>query len=45
MARYAGTRLGRQELDRDVAPEPRVPRAVNLAHAARAHQGDDFIRP
>ena len=25
-----------QRLDRDVAPEPRVARAVDLAHAARA---------
>ena len=34
-----------QDLDRDLAPELRVARAVDLAHAARPERGDDFIRP
>ncbi len=34
----------RQHLDRDVAPEPRVAGAVDLAHAASAERADDFIR-
>ena len=33
----------REHLDRDVAPEARIARAVDLAHAARAEQADDFI--
>ncbi|MBE3073715.1 MAG: hypothetical protein IMZ75_02035 [Actinobacteria bacterium] len=37
-------RLG-QDLDRDVATEFRVPRPIDLAHAARADGGDDLIRP
>ena len=32
-----------QDLDRDVATQPRVARAVDVAHAARANQRDDFI--
>ena len=35
-------RLG-QHLDRDVAIELRVRRAIDLAHAARADGGDDFV--
>ena len=31
-------------LDRDVAPEPRVARAVHLTHAARAEGADDLTR-
>ena len=34
----------RQDLDRDVAPELRVARAVHLAHAARAEQRLQMIR-
>ena len=34
----------RQHLDRDGAIEPRVARFVDLAHAARAEGGEDFIR-
>ena len=41
-------RIGReprgQDLDRDVAPEPRVAGAVHLAHPARADRGDDLGR-
>jgi hypothetical protein len=33
-----------QHLDRHVAPEPRVPRAVNLAHTARSDRSEDFVR-
>ena len=32
-----------QDLQRDVAIEPRVARAIHLAHATRADQGDDFV--
>ena len=35
----------RQDLDRDVAIEPRVARAVHLAHPARAQQRQDFELP
>ena len=34
----------RQDLDGDVAAQPRVFRAIHLAHAAGADRGDDFIR-
>ena len=34
----------RQNLDRDIAIELRVPRAIHLAHAARADRRDDFVR-
>ena len=36
-------RLG-QDLDRDVAVEPRVARAIHLAHAAGAEGGEDLVR-
>ena len=32
-----------EHLDGDRAIEPRVARAVDLAHAARANRGDDFV--
>ena len=35
---------GGQHLDRDVAAEPRVARAVHLAHPARTKRADDLIR-
>ena len=38
-----GRELGRQDLDRDVAPELRVARAIHLAHAARADEALDAI--
>ena len=33
----------RQCLDRDVAPEPRVARAVDHTHASRPERGDDLV--
>jgi hypothetical protein len=42
--RIAGERLG-QDLERDVAIELRVARAIDLAHAAFAKFRDDFIEP
>ena len=41
--RIAG-HVGRQHLERDVAAEPRIVRAIHLAHAACAERGDDLIR-
>ena len=35
----------RQHLDRDLAPELRVPRAVDLAHPARAERREDLVGP
>ena len=35
---------GRQDLDRDVAAEPGVARAVDLAHPAGADERHDFVR-
>ena len=49
LALEAGTRLGvggqvvRQHLDGDLAIEPRVPRPVDLTHAARPQGGDDLV--
>jgi hypothetical protein len=34
----------RQDLQRDLTIELRVPRAVDLAHPARADRRDDFVR-
>ena len=48
-AREAGAALGiggevrRQDLDRDVAPELAVARAIDLAHAAGAERRDDRV--
>jgi hypothetical protein len=33
----------RQDLDSDIAPEPRIVRTVNLTHAACANERGDFI--
>ena len=33
----------RQDLEGDLATEPRVARAVDLAHAARAEGAEDFV--
>jgi hypothetical protein len=33
----------RHDLDRDLAIEPQIPRAIHLAHAARSQPGHDFI--
>ena len=41
--RILGERAG-QNLQRDVAVELRIARAVNLAHSARPNGGDHFIR-
>ena len=38
-----GDQAGRQDLDRDVATEPRVARPIDFAHAARAKERDDLI--
>src|SRR5688500_14171872 len=35
----------RQELEGDIALEPRIARLVDLSHAAGSEQGDDLIRP
>ena len=35
----------RQHLDRDFAPQPRVPRPVDLPHPARAQRRDDLVGP
>ena len=35
---------GGQHLERDVAMELRIVRAIHLAHAAGADRGDDFVR-
>ena len=40
--RVRGERLG-QNLDRHVAAEPGIPRAVDVAHPARPEQGDDLV--
>ena len=37
--------VGRQHLERHVAVEFRIARAIHLAHAAGADQGDDFEGP
>ena len=37
--------LGRQHLQGDLAPEPRVPRPVHLSHPACANLAQDFVRP
>jgi hypothetical protein len=34
-----------QHLECDLAMEPRVARAIHLAHAARAERRDDFVGP
>jgi hypothetical protein len=36
--------VGSKDLDRDNAIEPRVPRAIDFAHTARAQKGEDLIR-
>ena len=36
--------LFRQDLDRDLAAETRVPRPVNLPHPSRAEGRKDFVR-
>jgi hypothetical protein len=49
LAREAGEAIGilrdalRQDLQRDVAPELRVARAIDFAHSTRAERPDDFV--
>ena len=43
-ARSPASLLG-QDLDRDLAAQPRVARPVDLAHPARAERGEDLVRP
>jgi hypothetical protein len=38
-----GAEAGRQDFDGDVAPEPGVPCAIHLAHAARTEWADNLI--
>jgi hypothetical protein len=38
-----GRERRRQHLDRDVASETRIARAIHLAHSTRAERGQDFI--
>src|SRR5262249_52236162 len=40
-----GGQLRDEDLDGDVAIEPRIARAVDVAHPARAEVGEDFVRP
>ena len=42
-ARDRAAKSRRQDLDRDVAIEPRVARAIDLAHSAGAEQRDDVV--
>jgi len=37
--------MWRQDLDRDVATELHIPRAVNITHTARAERRDQPVRP
>ncbi len=39
-----GAQGGGEDLDRHVAPEARVPGAVDLPHPARAERADDLVR-
>src|SRR5262249_28584081 len=39
-----GREGGRQHLNRDLAPEPRIPRPVHLSHAARTQRREDLVR-
>ena len=36
--------IGRQHLDRDLAVEPRIASAIDLAHPSGADEGQDFVR-
>ncbi len=35
--------VGQEEFDRDVAPEPRVARAIHVAHPTGTKRGNDFV--
>src|SRR5688500_1261324 len=51
LALEAGEAIGierkraRDDLERDVAPELPIARAIHLSHAACAKRGNDFVRP
>lgn len=38
-----GRRKPRQDLDSDIAIQPRVPGTIHLTHASRPNQRDDFV--
>ena len=38
-----GGKLRRKHLDRDLAPQPRVPRAIDLAHPSGAERREDLV--
>jgi len=38
-----GGKRFRQDLDRDLTPQARIPSTIDLTHAAGAHWGLDFI--
>ncbi len=40
-----GRKLSRNNLDRNCSIQPRVPRAIHLAHPARAQRRHDLVRP
>ena len=42
-ARFVGD-IGRQDLQRDLAAEPRIASAIHLAHSARPEGRDDLVR-
>ena len=41
---FVGGKAIRQHLDGDMAVEPGVTRAIDLAHATRADRREDFVR-
>jgi hypothetical protein len=41
---FLQSEFGREDLQRDIATELRVPRALNLPHAAGAKRGQDLVR-
>ncbi len=43
--RFVVREAGRENLDRDLALQARVPGPVDLAHAAGAERGDDLVGP
>jgi hypothetical protein len=44
-ARPVCRQLGRKHLQRDFTAQPRVARAIDLAHAASAERADDLVLP
>jgi len=41
----AGKKMLPQDLDRHVAPQPGIARAIDFAHSARTEQRLDLVRP